>query len=49
MLNAKPVETIRGIQRGLEQAQRGEGRPMRSLLEELASKRGIKLTGESPS
>lgn len=37
------VETIRGISRGLEQARRGEGRPMRALLEELASKRGIAL------
>jgi hypothetical protein len=48
-LNAKLVETIRGIRRGLEQAQRGEGRSMRSLLEELARKRKVKLTGESPS
>lgn len=37
------LETIRGINRGLEQAKRGEGRPMRSLLEDLASDYGIAL------
>ena len=37
------VETIRGIGRGLEQAKRGEGRPMRALLEEIADKHGIAL------
>jgi hypothetical protein len=37
------LETIRGISRGLEQANRGEGRPMRNLLEELAGKHGISL------
>ena len=37
------LETIRGISRGIEQANRGEGRPMRILLEELARKRGISL------
>ena len=37
------LETLRGISRGLEQANRGEGRPMRALLEELAAKRGIGL------
>jgi len=37
------LETIRGIGRGLEQAKRGEGRPMRTLLEELAGKHGILL------
>ena len=30
------LETIRGVSRGLEQANRGEGRPLRTLLEELA-------------
>ena len=35
------LETIRSISRGLEQAKRGEGRPMRALLEELAGKHGI--------
>ena len=37
------LETIRGISRGLEQTKRGEGRPMRTLLEELAGKHGIAL------
>jgi prevent-host-death family protein len=37
------LETIRGISRGLEQANRGEGRPMRNLLEELAGKHGVSL------
>lgn len=37
------LETIRGISRGLEQAKRGEGRPMRALLAELAGKHGISL------
>jgi hypothetical protein len=37
------VETIRGISRGLEQASRGEGRPVREFLEELASDHGISL------
>jgi len=29
------LETLRGISRGLEQAKRGEGRPMRDLVKEL--------------
>jgi prevent-host-death family protein len=37
------LETIRGINRGLDQAKRGEGRPMRALLEELAGEHGIAL------
>jgi prevent-host-death family protein len=37
------LETLRAIGRGLEQAKRDEGRPMRSLLEELAGKHGIAL------
>jgi PHD/YefM family antitoxin component YafN of YafNO toxin-antitoxin module len=37
------LETIRGISRGLEHARLGEGRPMRDLLEELASQHGIAL------
>jgi len=41
--NQRLVETIRGIGRGLEQAKRGEGRPMRALLEELASEHGIQI------
>jgi PHD/YefM family antitoxin component YafN of YafNO toxin-antitoxin module len=37
------LETIRGISRGLDQANRAEGRPMRNVLEELAGKHGIAL------
>ena len=37
------LETIRGITRGLEQAKRGEGRPLRTLLEALAGEHGIPL------
>ena len=37
------LETLRGIGRGLEQAKRGEGRPVRALLERLAGKHGIAL------
>ena len=37
------LETIRGISRGLEQAGRGEGRPIRAFLEQLANKRDISL------
>jgi PHD/YefM family antitoxin component YafN of YafNO toxin-antitoxin module len=37
------LDTIRGISRGLEQAQRGEGRPMREFLQALAKDHGIDL------
>jgi prevent-host-death family protein len=37
------LETIRGVSRGLEQANRGGGRPLRTLLEELARNHGISL------
>ena len=37
------VESIRGIRRGLEQANRGEGRPIREFFEELAKEQGISL------
>lgn len=37
------LESIRGISRGLEQAKRGEGRPMREFLEALAKEHGISL------
>jgi PHD/YefM family antitoxin component YafN of YafNO toxin-antitoxin module len=37
------LQDLRGISRGLEQAQRGEGRPMREFLRELAKERGITL------
>jgi len=37
------LESIRGIGRGLEQARRGKGRPMRDFLEALASEHGLSL------
>lgn len=37
------LERIRGISRGMEQAKRGEGRPMREFLEGLAEEHGINL------
>jgi hypothetical protein len=37
------LETIRGISRGLHQAERGEGRPMRAFIEELAATHRISL------
>lgn len=37
------LESIRGISRGLEQAKRSEGRPMREFLESLAKEHGMKL------
>ena len=37
------LESLRSINRGLEQAKRGEGRPMREFLEEFARERGIPL------
>ena len=37
------LETIRGISRGLEQADRNEGRSMRALIEELAGNHEIRL------
>ncbi len=37
------LETIRAISRGLGQAKRGEGRSLRSLLEELAANHRISL------
>jgi len=37
------LEDIRSVSRGLEQAKRGEGRPMREFLEEIAKERGIAL------
>ena len=39
----KCLETVRAISRGLDQAKRGEGRPMRAFLEGLASEHGISL------
>jgi prevent-host-death family protein len=37
------LESMRTISRSLEQAKRGEGRPMREFLESLASEHGITL------
>ena len=37
------LESIRGISRGLEQAKRGEGRPMRGFLAALANEHGLTL------
>ncbi|MDX2269664.1 MAG: type II toxin-antitoxin system Phd/YefM family antitoxin [Bryobacter sp.] len=37
------LERMRSINLSLEQAKRGEGRPMRELLEALASEHGIAL------
>ena len=37
------LQSLRGISRGLEQAKRGEGRPMRKFLEQIASEHGISL------
>ena len=37
------LDVIRGIGRGLEQSRKGEGRPMRTFLEEVAKRRGISL------
>ena len=37
------LESIRSVGRGLEQAKRGEGRPMREFLESLAGEHHISL------
>ncbi len=37
------LETVQGISRGLGQARRGEGRPMREYLHALAKEHGIAL------
>jgi len=37
------LETVRGISRGLEQAKRCEGRPLRGLIQELSREHGISL------
>jgi prevent-host-death family protein len=41
--SAALAETLAGIQRGLEEADRGEVRPAREFLRELAAKHGVKL------
>src|SRR5258708_38939161 len=38
------LETLRGISRGLEQAKRVDGRPMRRFIDELAGKVRVSLT-----
>ena len=40
---AELSETVAGIRRGLDQAKRGEGVPMRQFLEEFAKQRGVSL------
>jgi hypothetical protein len=40
---AQLVETLAGIQRGLDEADRGEVRPAREFFRELAAKHGLKL------
>jgi prevent-host-death family protein len=37
------LESIRSVGRGLEQAKRGEGQPMREFLEALAKEHGISV------
>ena len=37
------LETIRAISRGLQQARRGEGRPIRQFLQELAKEHRVSL------
>jgi len=37
------AETLAGIRRGLDQANRGEGRPTRQAIEEIAARAGINL------
>src|ERR1019366_4528855 len=37
------LEKIRGVGRGLEQAKRGEGKPMRKFVKALAREHGISL------
>jgi hypothetical protein len=43
LTNRSVCETIRGIRLSLEQANRGEGRSMRIVIEELAAQRGLLL------
>jgi PHD/YefM family antitoxin component YafN of YafNO toxin-antitoxin module len=44
LLNAAELsETLAGVRRGLAQAKRGQGRPMRGFLEKLARKHGVSL------
>jgi PHD/YefM family antitoxin component YafN of YafNO toxin-antitoxin module len=44
LLDARELlDSIRAMSRGLEQAKRGEGRPLRGFLEALAKDHGISL------
>jgi len=40
---AEMSRTLKGVRRGLAQAKRGEGVPMRGFIEKLAKKRGVSL------
>jgi hypothetical protein len=42
-LRENPDFAVAGIRRGLEQAKRGECRPMRAFLHEFAEKQGVSL------
>ena len=37
------LDCLRGITRGLEQIRRGEGKPMRAVLQDLAKRHGVSL------
>ena len=39
------LESIKAVREGLDQAQRGEGRPIREAMEEIAARNGIELRG----
>ena len=41
--NQELLDSLRGISRGLEQANRNEGRSMRLVIEKLARERGVSL------
>jgi putative addiction module CopG family antidote len=41
--SADQISAVEGIRRGLEQASRGEGRPMREAVEDLGATKGIRL------
>jgi len=42
-LRKSPPSAVAAIRRGLEQAKRGEGRPMREFLQEFAEEQGVSL------
>ena len=37
------LESIRAVREGLNQAERGEGRPIRQVIQEIAARNGIEL------